>query len=346
MRKRGNRLLLILIVLGGLLSANGVFAQQSTTENAPAATTTTTASTPVSAEQAASSPVSTDPLYQIGPGDVLDVIVSKQPDYSLTGVRVDNWGMIQIARDDEELKAACRTVREVASEIKARYKKYLRNPYVYVAVKEFNSQPVAVTGAVHAPGRFQLQRRVHLLELLTYVNGPNDRASDKVQIIHAAHNSLCEPSAAASDLQESVTSYDLDATLRADEKANPVVHPGDIVRIPEAAQAFLLGSVRNPAPIDIKRPLTLSQAVAVAGGLLPDANGEKIRVLRQLPGSTQKTEIIASLKMINQRKAEDIFLQANDIVEVPGPSGGKKILNTMMQSLVPMAIRLPLWVIR
>ncbi|MEJ7712230.1 MAG: hypothetical protein WKF84_20810 [Pyrinomonadaceae bacterium] len=76
----------------------------------------------------------------------------------------------------------------------------------------------------------------------------------------------------------------------------------------------------------------MSQAVAMAGGLLPDANSEKIRVLRQEPGATQKTEIIANLKMINRRKAEDIFLRANDIVEVAGPSGSKKILNTVMRT--------------
>lgn len=341
MRQRGNCFGLTVVALGYFWLAGQAAAQQNTIEVPPPPAVPT-----IATQQLETAASVTDPLYRIGSGDVLDVIVSKQPDYSLTGVRVDNWGMIQIARDDEELQAACRTVREVASEIKARYRRYLRNPYVYVAVREFNSQPVAVTGAVLAPGRFQLQRRVRLLELLTYVNGPSDRASDKVQVIHSAHSTKCEPSENSDEIAGSVAVYNLEDTLRADEEANPIVHPGDIVRVPEAAQAFLIGSVKNPTPIDIKRPVTLSQAVAVAGGLLPDANGDKIRVLRQHSGSTQRTEIIANLKMINRRKAEDVLLQANDIVEVPGPSGSKKVLNAMMQTLIPSVIQYPLWVIR
>ena len=56
----------------------------------------------------------TDEYYRVGPGDVLDIFVSKQPDYSRAGVRVDNNGMIQISRDDRELYAACKTVKELA----------------------------------------------------------------------------------------------------------------------------------------------------------------------------------------------------------------------------------------
>jgi len=290
-----------------------------------------------------------DESYRIGPGDVLDIFVSKQPDYSRAGVRVDNNGMIQIPRDDVELKAACKTVREIANEIKDRYRKYLRNPYVYVEVKDFQSQPVAVIGAVHAPGRFQLQRRVKLLELLTFVNGPSDSAGGSIQIIRTSRAAVCDLTPAGSPETaggEILLAYNLKDTLKAEDSANPYVQPGDIIRISDAEQAYIIGAVKSSAPITLREPVTLSEAVARAGGLAPEANSEKIRIIRQVNGTTAKTEIVANLKAINKRQQEDILLQANDVIDVPGPSGGKKFLDGVMKALVPRMVSYPLGIIR
>ncbi|MEJ7709640.1 MAG: SLBB domain-containing protein [Pyrinomonadaceae bacterium] len=65
----------------------------------------------------------------------------------------------------------------------AKYRKYQRNPQVDVFVKEFQSQPVALIGAVDKPGRFQLQRRMRLLELLTFAGGPLERAGGRIHLI-------------------------------------------------------------------------------------------------------------------------------------------------------------------
>lgn len=294
-------------------------------------------------------PTTADDSYRVGPGDVLDLVVSKQTDYSRGGIRVDNNGFIQIPRDDVELKAACKTVREIANEIKDRYRRYLRNPYVYVEVKDFQSQPVAVIGAVNSPGRFQLQRRIKLLELLTFVNGPSDRAGGSIQIIRSSQTAACDPT--PEDSLETATgeiliAYNLKDTLRADEAANPYVRPGDIIRIADAEQAYIIGAVKSTAPITLKEPVTLSEAIARAGGLAPEANSEKIRVIRQVKGTTTKTEIVANLKAINKRQQEDILLQANDVIDVPGPSGGKKFLDGLMKTLVPRMVSYPFGIIR
>lgn len=290
-----------------------------------------------------------DESYRVGPGDVLDIVVSKQPEYSRTGVRVDNNGMIQIPRDEVELMAACKTVREIANEIKDRYRRYLRNPFVYVEVREFHSQPVAVIGAVNSPGRFQLQRRVKLLELLTFVNGPSERAGGSIQIIRTPQGAMCDspPSeisqTSAGDI---LIAYNLRDTLEANEKANPYVRPGDIIRITDAEQAYIIGEVKNPAPITLKEPVTLSEAIARAGGLAPGANGGRIRIIRQVDGTTVRTEIVADLKAIKRRESEDIVLKGNDVVEVPGPSGVKKFFDGLMNTFVPQMLYSPLRVIR
>lgn len=290
-----------------------------------------------------------DESYRIGPGDVLDIVASKQPDYSRSGVRVDNNGMIQIPRDDVELKAACKTVREIANEIKDRYRKYLRNPYVYVEVKEFQSQPVAIIGAVNSPGRFQLQRRVKLLELLTFVNGPSEHAGGSIHIIRTSQGALCDPTPAGSTETasgETLIAYNLRDTLKAEEGANPYVRPGDIIRIADAEQAYIIGAVKNSAPITLKEPVTLSEAIARAGGLTGEADSAKIRIIRQMKGTTTKTEIVANLKAINKRQQEDILLQANDVIDVPGPTSGKKFLNGLIKTVIPGLTPYRLGVIR
>jgi len=291
----------------------------------------------------------TDESYRIGPGDVLDIVVSKHQDYSRVGVRVDNNGMIQISRDDRELKAACKTVKDLANEVKERYAKYLRNPYVYVEVSAFNSQPVAVIGAVNAPGRFQLQRRVKLLELLTFVNGPSDRAGGSIQIIRSAQGALCDapgPDSSETPAEDILIAYRLNETLVALEQANPYVRSGDIVRVTDADQAYIIGAVRNASPITLKEPLTLSEAIVRAGGLAPDANSEKIRIVRHVNGTSAKTQIVANLKTINKRQSEDILLQANDVIEVPGAQGAKKFLGGLMKTLVPRMVSYPLGIVR
>ncbi|HEV2914554.1 MAG TPA: polysaccharide biosynthesis/export family protein [Pyrinomonadaceae bacterium] len=286
-----------------------------------------------------------DDRYRIGPGDVLDIRVFNRPQFSRDAIRVDGRGMIRMPFIEDDLMAACHTEGELAKEIATRYLKYQRNPQVDVFIKEYASQPVAVIGAVNAPGRFQLQRRVRLLELLAFAGGPNiERSGLNVQVAHAEMASVCgEPVENNSDL--GLTMYSLRDTLRGEEKANPYVRPGDIVTLPEAEQVYVVGNVIKPSSIAIKEQLTVTRAIAMAGGTMPDTKSNRVRIIRQLPGSTTKTEIYVDLKAINSRQAEDVVLQANDIVDVP-TSGGKRLLRSIFSSIVPSAASLPIQVIR
>jgi len=83
------------------------------------------------------------------------------------------------------------TEQQLADDIGTRYVDYLRSPQVDVFIREFQSQPVAVLGAVRAPSRFQLQRRVRLLELLSFAGGPTDNAGRTIQIVHTTTSAAC-----------------------------------------------------------------------------------------------------------------------------------------------------------
>jgi polysaccharide export outer membrane protein len=289
-----------------------------------------------------------DVRYRIGAGDVLEVRLVKSPELSREAVRVDAQGMIRMPMLDEDIRAACLTEGELAREIATRYLKYKRNPHVDVFVKEYNSQPVALIGSVKIPGRFQLQRPVRLLELLSYAGGPSDNAGGRIQVVHSPMQSICEnPAAAAApdeDVAENFTYYTLSETMRGIDGSNPFVRPGDVISLPEADQAFIVGNVLRPMAIALREPITLSRAIAMAGGLMPDTKTDKIRLVRQPPGGSAKTELTIDLKAVRQRRAEDITLQAGDIVEVP-TSGGKRFLRTLTGTIAPAVSQLPVRVI-
>ena len=182
---------------------------------------------------------------------------------------------------------------------------------------------------------------MRLLELLAFAGGPTVTAGRSVQIVHAETVLACEHPGSTSD--DRVTAYGLGDVLAGRDPSNPYVRPGDIVNILEADQVFVVGNVIRPSSIPLKEPLSVSQAIAVAGGVAPYSKNDQIRIIRQAPGGT-KTEIIIDLKAIEKRHAEDVALQANDIVDVP-VSGGKRLVGSLVGGVVPAVSQMPVRVI-
>jgi polysaccharide biosynthesis/export protein len=329
----------ILLCVAALCLAARVAGAQQTTDSLPASA----AGGGIAARASAPSS-SPDDRYRIGVGDVLEVRVFNRPQLSREAVRVEGNGVIRMPLIETEIQAACRTESELAQEIARLYLEYQKNPQVDVFVKEYNSQPVAVMGAVNTPGRFQLQRRVRLLELLAFAGGPAERAGRNVQVIHNAPSFTCDlPAASAEEIP--VSSYRLHDLMQGDARANPFVRPGDVVTITEAEQAFVVGNVLKPSTIPLRDKVTVSQAIAMAGGTLPDTQSNRIRVIRNDPRTNGRMELVVDLKAVARHQSEDIALQANDIVEVP-TAGGRRFLRNLLGGVLPSIARLPVQVIR
>src|SRR6188474_1935943 len=130
--------------------------------------------------------------YRIGPGDVLDIRIYNRPQLSRDAVRVEGNGMIRMPLIENEIQAACLTEGELAKEISTRYARYYKNLQVDIFIKEYHSKQVAVIGAVNEQSRFELQRRVRLLELLTYAKGPSSKAGQTINIVHAPRVQACQ----------------------------------------------------------------------------------------------------------------------------------------------------------
>jgi polysaccharide export outer membrane protein len=288
-----------------------------------------------------------DTRYRIGPGDVLEVRVLRAPELSRDGVRVDQRGMIRMPMWNDDIPAACKTEAELAGSIAQLYLKYKHDPHVDVFVKEFQSRPVAVTGAVRGPAQFKLQRPVRLLELLSFAGGTSDKAGQTVQVVHAGGALPCaersDPTGDETDTASFVT-YKLSDTLHGLPEANPFILPGDLVSVPSADEVYVIGNVLRPLAIAINEPITVSRAVAIAGGTAPSTKRDKVRIIRQVPGGTKKQEIYVDLGAIEKNKADDVLLLANDVVDVPA-SGAKTILRSLIGTIGPVVSQLPVRVI-
>ena len=229
----------------------------------------------------------------------------------------------------------------------------LRNPAVYVSVKEYQSQPVAVLGSVNTPGRFILHRQIRLRELMVFfAGGPSPKAGRKIQILStstAAVSCASPPSATTAEIgpaqtENGIADYDLQDLLSGKESANPLVHRGDIINVPAAEEAFIVGNVLRPSTIPIVEPTTMGRALAMVGGMLPQTKKDKIRVIRPVPGTTTTTEILVDLTTPD-KKGADFLLQGGDIVEVNGKTGISKVLSDLAKTAIPSVSSLPYRVI-
>lgn len=287
--------------------------------------------------------------YRLGPGDTVVITVFRYPELARS-VRIDGAGTIRLPLIRSDIQASCLTTEELAAELAKRYLEYLKDPQVDVSIKDYSSEPVGVIGSVNKPGSFSLQRRVRLHEILAFAGGPSPTAGKIVQILHDdAVVPACQgpdqttatgdarpeatpgaiPAKVDSPSPGGITSLDLRALMQGKD-ADPYVRPGDIVNVPEAASAYVVGDVYRPTVVPLNKQITVSRAIALAGGPTPNAKSSKIRIVRYLNGGEGgNTEIVVNLKDIYANKREDLSLQAGDIVQVPD-STTKTIIKSLM----------------
>jgi polysaccharide biosynthesis/export protein len=277
--------------------------------------------------------------YRIGLLDQIEVVVSRHPELSMV-VSVNEQGMISLPRSEKLFAVVCRTESELQQEITNEYKKFLVKPFVNVRVTQQNSQPFAVIGAVEKPGNFFLNRRVTLLELISYASGAKGekKAGRKVQIARVGGVSGCvrNEEASVDDFDTLFETYSLQDVY--DLKKNPVMRPGDIVRVLEADEIYVVGNVVKPQTVVLKDGLTVSQAIAAAGGIMPSTKAKQILIRRKLKG--ESIELLVDLEKINKKQMPDVALLPDDIVDVPidklksGLGGVLKVLTQGIPSIL------------
>jgi len=120
----------------------------------------------------------------------------------------------------------------------------------------------------------------------------------------------------ADDIHE----YNLADVLRGRENANPYLAPGDIVSVPEADAVFVIGNVIRGRSIVLNGGMTVTRAIAMAGGTVRSSELVIVRIIRNSSG-TRQDPIIIRLKAVLDGRAENVLLQPWDVVEVSDQLG-------------------------
>jgi polysaccharide biosynthesis/export protein len=120
--------------------------------------------------------------FQLGPDDVIEVFVWKEPELSTTVVvRPDGKVSLPLIG---ELPTTGKTAMQLQKEIGEKLTQYVSEPVVNVMVKEVNSAKVSVLGEVKAPGIYKIKDRATVLDAIALAGGFTEYAKrNKVTII-------------------------------------------------------------------------------------------------------------------------------------------------------------------
>jgi polysaccharide export outer membrane protein len=259
--------------------------------------------------------------YRVGPGDILSITVYDEPDLTQT-VRVTERGTMTFPLVGS-VHVQDLTATQVAKRLEeALSPRFLINPQVFVNVTEFASKKVFIVGAIPKPMAFTLRGETTLLEVLSYTSD-----ADPNQVFNLNHSSSLSvfrrethASAQRGDTSNAVQAIrvDLDRLLRqGDMSRNLVLHPNDVVYIPEPDAVFIFGEVNRTGPIAVPDGgIKLIEAINKAGGFSDFAAANRTRVLRIVDGSEQIIRVNMA-EVIRGDLSQDITLKANDIVIVP-----------------------------
>lgn len=248
--------------------------------------------------------------YRVGPEDLLNVTVLDAPEFSRQ-VRVNAEGVLRLPLVKQSIPASGKTAAEMEQTI-ARVlveEGLLREPSVSVTVREFQSKPVTVTGAVRAPLVFQALRPLPLSEALARAGGVSELAGPEIAI-------TVPPSDGRPGKELRVSVHGLLRT--GDPQTNPMLYGGEEVRVLPAGRVYIIGGVMRPGPVLLSddRPLNLLQAVSLAGGPTLTA-GRKAYLLRSSETGSQRQEIAFDLKRVMKQQEKNLVLVANDVIFVP-----------------------------
>ena len=269
--------------------------------------------------------------YVIGPQDLLEISFYEIEDLNeskTVSVRVSEEGMVMLPLLGN-VRAGGRTAKQVRREIEQKLgERYLVNPQVSVALKEYRSKRVSVLGAVGKPGVYKLRRNeTRLMNVLSMAGGPTEFAGRLVFVVRGPSGSVDASAGGAEHVRTVLVSdatsgegpvetVELAALLeRGDAGLNIPVYDGDVVHVPKVGSVYVTGHVKAPGGFAMRKNLTVLQAVTLAGGLREAAAPSRARLVRGRRGGDETIEV--DLAKIASGQSEDIMLVENDVLEVP-----------------------------
>lgn len=189
----------------------------------------------------------------------------------------------------------------------------LRTPQVSVQIAEYRSRVVAVIGSVEHPGLYPVTKPgATVADLVWMAGGPSKDAGRLVEFAPGAQDGAHSAGPPVRlDLQVMLHASGADAA-----KVNPRIAPGDVISVPPAGNVLVSGWVDKPGSYPVTRGLTVSGAVAAAGGTVFAADENNVTVHRVLAPGEERTFTI-DLRAVAEGRALDLALADGDVVTLP-----------------------------
>lgn len=244
-------------------------------------------------------PISDAPVpseYILGPGDTIRVKMygKEAQDYSLVVNREGDVEIPKLGPFSVVGKSFSEVRKELSEEISSRIIGVRTN----ISMGELRSIRVFVLGEAYKPASYTLSSLSTVTHAIFASGGISDIGSLRnIQVKRKG---------------KVVASLDLyDLLLRGDTSGDISLMAGDVVFIPTRGETVTVkGSVTRPAIYELKQESSVKEVIQLAGGLLPNAFGEIVK-LERITSQGLKQVVNANLK--NNRNQ---LVKNGDVVEV------------------------------
>ena len=245
------------------------------------------------------------PNIAIGAGDLLSVVVFDTPELT-TSVRVSQDGEVNLPVLGMMRLAGMNTIdaaRRIEDELRSRH--LILEPHVTVFIAEYASQGATVMGEVRSPGVYPTLGTRTMLDMISVAGGLQTTAGKMVTIVHR------------NDPQHPVTIALQSKPANMSAQENPVILPGDTVIVAKAGIVYVIGDMLKPGGflIDNNSPISVMQALSLAGGWDKTAALSKTKLIRKTPEGREEVDL--DLKHVAYGSQADIPVKDGDILFVP-----------------------------
>ncbi len=231
----------------------------------------------------------------LGAGDVVKLSVYGNPDLALE-TRISEAGTITfplIGQVDIGGLSVAAAEKKIAGMLEKGG--YLKKAQVNMIVTTLQSQQVAVLGHVNRPGRYPVEGKRNVLDLLALAGGMSADGGDTISLVRTRDGAVTRETI---DVVQMVRSGQLDKNID--------VAGGDVIYVERAPRFYIVGEVQRPGAFKVERSMTVLQALSAGGGLTPRGTDRDIRITRK-DASGKPTMI--------QARHDDI-VQVDDVITV------------------------------
>ncbi|MFL6373915.1 MAG: polysaccharide biosynthesis/export family protein [Pyrinomonadaceae bacterium] len=258
-------------------------------------------------------------------GDIVDVDFVGGFEFDWRGGLTVDGNLDGLAEADPAIRALCRTEAEIAADVQRAYSKILRDPKVNVRIADRSNRAlVRLYGAVRTPSRYKLMRMAHLRELLVMSGGLTDDASGEISVFRPRDVGCEDAPVTQTGSASRMLKIQIADLIAGKAEADPEILIGDVITVERASAVYVIGAVNNPRPIYSRSEMTVSRAIATAGGLAKEADGHRVTILRRDGGETHSIDI--DLLAVKTDPKKDAILKPFDIIDVASRGGGKRKL--------------------